>query len=235
VVLPLAGHHLLLGGEPGAGKSNALSLVVGAAALDPNVELWLFDGKLVELASWRRCARRFVGPNLEDATSVLRELQQEMEDRYAWMLDRGLRGIDRHSGPGLVLLVIDELALYLQGRSKAREELADVLRDIVARGRAAGIVVAAATQKPASDIVPTSIRDLLGCRLALRCSTKDASDTVLGVAGPPRAIRPPTSTPPREGWGTCWRRERFRGACAALCSPTRTWRPWCNGPSGCGG
>jgi len=50
----------------------------------------------------------------------------------------------------------------------------------VARGRAAGIVVVAATQKPASDIVPTSIRDLFGCRLAMRCSTRDASDTILG-------------------------------------------------------
>jgi len=56
-----------------------------------------------------------------------------------------------------------------------------VLRDVVARGRAAGIVVVAATQKPASDIVPTSIRDLFGCRLAMRCSTRDASDTVLGA------------------------------------------------------
>jgi len=42
-------------------------------------------------------------------------------------------------------------------------------------------VVVAATQKPAADIVPTSIRDLFGYRLALRCSTRDASDTVLGA------------------------------------------------------
>ena len=65
VILQLAGHHLLLGGEPGAGKSNALSLVVAAAALDPDTELWCFDGKLVELAAWsglgppvRRCRHR---------------------------------------------------------------------------------------------------------------------------------------------------------------------------------
>lgn len=181
VVLDLAGHHLLLGGEPGAGKSNALSLVVGAAALDPDAELWCFDGKLVELAAWRRCARRFVGPDLDEAVSVLRELRAEMEARYDWLLGRGLRQVDRDSGLGLVLVVIDELALYLQGKSKARDELAEVLRDVVARGRAAGVVVVAATQKPAADVIPTSIRDLFGCRLALRCATRDASDTVLGV------------------------------------------------------
>ena len=91
VVLELAGHHLLLGGEPGAGKSNALSLIVAAAALDPNAELWCFDGKLVELASWRRSCRRFVGPDLEEATKVLIELQGEMEARYVTLLERGLR------------------------------------------------------------------------------------------------------------------------------------------------
>ena len=146
-----------------------------------SVELWCFDGKLVELAAWRRCCRRFVGADLEKATAVLQELRGEMETRYAWMLERGLRKIERDSGPGLVLVVIDELALYLQGKSKARDELAEVLRDIVARGRAAGIVVVAATQKPGFDVVPTSIRDLFGCRLALRCATRDASDTVLGA------------------------------------------------------
>jgi hypothetical protein len=181
VVLELAGHHLLLGGEPGAGKSNALSLIVAASALDPDVELWCFDGKLVELAAWRECARRFVGADIEDATEALGELRTVMEDRYSVLLDRGLRKVDRETGLGLIVVVIDELALYTQGKGKVRDEFVEVLRDIVARGRAAGIVVVAATQKPASDIVPTSIRDLFGCRLAMRCSTRDASDTVLGA------------------------------------------------------
>jgi FtsK/SpoIIIE family len=181
VMLDLAGHHLLLGGEPGSGKSNALSLIVAAAALDPNTELWCFDGKLVELAAWKRSCRRFVGPDLEEATKVLIELRDEMEERYAWLLELGVRKMDRDLGAGLILVVIDELALYLQGKGKQRDQFAGVLRDIVARGRAAGIVVVAATQKPASDVVPTSIRDLFGYRLALRCATRDASDTVLGV------------------------------------------------------
>jgi S-DNA-T family DNA segregation ATPase FtsK/SpoIIIE len=41
-------------------------------------------------------------------------------------------------------------------------------------------VVIAATQKPGSDVVPTSLRDLFGYRLAMRCSTAAASDTILG-------------------------------------------------------
>jgi S-DNA-T family DNA segregation ATPase FtsK/SpoIIIE len=112
---------------------------------------------------------------------VLGELQAEMEERYTILLDHGLRKVDQTTGVGLIVVVIDELALYTQGKGKARDQFVDLLRDIVARGRAAGIVVVAATQKPASDVVPTSIRDLFGYRLALRCSTRDASDTVLGA------------------------------------------------------
>ncbi len=54
------------------------------------------------------------------------------------------------------------------------------MRDLVARGRAAGIIVVAATQRPSADIVPTSLRDLFGYRWAFRCSTDASSDTILG-------------------------------------------------------
>jgi S-DNA-T family DNA segregation ATPase FtsK/SpoIIIE len=40
--------------------------------------------------------------------------------------------------------------------------------------------VVAATQKPGADVVPTALRDLFGLRLALRCNTPQASDTILG-------------------------------------------------------
>jgi FtsK/SpoIIIE family len=180
VWLDLAEHHLLIGGEPGGGKSNALSLVVAATALDPSAQLWCFDAKLVELAPWRDVAKVFVGPDTEEANVALDSLRAEMDNRYKWLLDEGLRKVSPESGAGLVVVVVDELALYLQGRGKTRDAFALGLRDLVARGRAAGIIVVAATQKPAHDVIPTALRDLFGYRLALRCSTRDASDTVLG-------------------------------------------------------
>jgi S-DNA-T family DNA segregation ATPase FtsK/SpoIIIE len=63
---------------------------------------------------------------------------------------------------------------------KKQQEFAGLLRDLVARGRVAGVIVCAATQKPASDVVPSALRDLFGSRLALRCNTPQASDTILG-------------------------------------------------------
>jgi hypothetical protein len=174
-------HHVLIGGEPGAGKSNALSLIVAAAAADPSVELWLFDGKLVELARWKGVAQRFVGADVTKAVVSLEELRLEMTARYERLLGDGLNKVRPGLGLGLVLVVIDELFLYLGGPKAQREAFTEALRDVVARGRAAGIVVVAATQKPSVDLVPSTIRDLFGYRLALRCSTRDASDTVLGT------------------------------------------------------
>lgn len=181
VTIRLPERNVLLGGEPGAGKSAALSLLVAAAALDPSVKLWLLDGKRVELAAWASCAERLVGPDLAEAVDVLDSLRAEMDLRYAQLLAWGRRKVSPDDGLGLHVVVVDELALYLAtGERKARDRLAESLRDLIARGRAAGVIVLAATQKPSSDVVPTSVRDLFGFRWALRCATREASDTILG-------------------------------------------------------
>ena len=182
VTLSLPERNVLLGGEPGAGKSVALSLLVAAAALDPEVDLWLFDGKVVELSAWSACARVFVGHDVQLAITVLEELTVEMDHRYDELLRRGVRKVTRTEGLRLHIVVIDELALYVAGTDKkSAQRFAELLRDLVARGRAAGIIVLAATQKPSTDIVPSTLRDLFGFRWALRCATRDASDTVLGA------------------------------------------------------
>src|SRR5918994_2937256 len=81
----------------------------------------------------------------------------------------------------LYLVVIEELAYFTNGPDrKASAAFYVLLRDFVARGRAAGMVTVASTQKPPADVVPTYLRDLFGFRWALRCSTPEASDTILG-------------------------------------------------------
>jgi hypothetical protein len=67
VTVRLPERNLLLGGEPGSGKS-AAAMVVATAALDPAAKLTLFDGKRVELACWSGVAstplaRRWTTPS----------------------------------------------------------------------------------------------------------------------------------------------------------------------------
>lgn len=180
VTISLPGHNLLIGGEPGAGKSVALAQLVAAAALDPRAKLWLLDGKVVELAAWAPVATASAGVEISEAIDILATVQAEMEARYKELLHDRLRKV--LPGTGLHLVVVDELAHYSTwAERKARDRFCDLLRDLVSRGRAAGVVVIAATQKPGSEIVPTSLRDLFGYRWALRCTTPAASDTILGA------------------------------------------------------
>jgi FtsK/SpoIIIE family len=181
VTVCLPERNVLLGGEPGAGKSGAMALLLAAAALDSSVRLVLFDGKLVELACWAGVADQSVGPDLQEAVDVLAEVQRELDRRLLALLANRRRKITPTLGMPLLVVVVDELAFYVAGPDrKLSAEFAGRLRDLVARGRAAGVVVLAATQKPAAEVIPTSLRDLFGFRWALRCLTPQASDTVLG-------------------------------------------------------
>ena len=207
VLVGLPEHNLLLGGEPGGGKSAVLSLLVAAAALDPSVTLTLFDAKQVELAPWAGSADTFVGPDAKKAVETLKALRAEMDTRYERLLADGRRKIEANDGFGLHVVAIDELAYFLRGGAKAdRDGFAEGLRDLVSRGRAAGIVVLAATQKPSHDIVPTAVRDLFSFRMALRCTTPEPPTPSSARAGRPRATRPPPSTRPPAASGSSWPR-----------------------------
>jgi S-DNA-T family DNA segregation ATPase FtsK/SpoIIIE len=183
VAVTLIYRNLLIGGEPGAGKSSLLNTVIAHAALATDCQLWLFDGKRVELGLWRRVAQVFVGNDITDALDRLRALQAEMDARYA-QLDAALRRkIDRIDGLPVILCAIDELAYFSVtiGCKDQQDEFKTLVRDLVARGRAAGIIIVAATQRPSADIIPTSLRDLFGYRVAFRCTTDSSSDIILSV------------------------------------------------------
>jgi DNA segregation ATPase FtsK/SpoIIIE, S-DNA-T family len=185
VSISLIERNLLIGGEPGAGKSNALNLIVAHAALSIDCRLVLVDGKQVELGPWRESADLFVGPDPDEAITVLRDLRTgELNARYDRLVSaRPIQRKIRRDGPDrVIVIVVDELAYFsaTAGTKKQQEEFTTLLRDLVARGRAAGFIMIVATQRPSADVVPTSFRDLFGYRWAFRCSTGASSDTILG-------------------------------------------------------
>jgi DNA segregation ATPase FtsK/SpoIIIE-like protein len=181
VTVGLVERNVLIGGEPGGGKSVGQSMLTATAALDPACELTLLDGKYVELAPWVGCATRTVGPSQDECIDVLRQLVQEMDARYLTLVANRQRKIHRQDNWTLHVVVCDELAFYLNTSDRnGNREAGNLFRDLVSRGRAAGFVVLAATQKPSGDVVPTSLRDLFAFRWAFRCTTPPMSDTILG-------------------------------------------------------
>jgi S-DNA-T family DNA segregation ATPase FtsK/SpoIIIE len=182
VYLDVVFHNLLTAGEPGGGKSGLLNNVAAYAALCDNTRLVLFDGKLVELGPWMDIADEFVGLDIEHGLSVLRRLLTVATNRYAWLLANRRRKVARHDNLSVIVTIIDELALFttVLGAKQQQEEFASLLRGFVSLGRACGMPVIAATQRPSFDIIPTSLRDLFGYRAAFRCTTVGSSNIILG-------------------------------------------------------
>jgi S-DNA-T family DNA segregation ATPase FtsK/SpoIIIE len=195
--------NILIGGEPGAGKSSLLNNLVAHAALSLDCKLIFLDGKRVELGLWKRVADVFVGPDFDLAMRVLRAVQAMMDRRYEyldWCERRKMVANDRFAA---YLLAVDEIAYFSATVADKvnSEKFSALLRDIVARGRAVGIMVAAATQRPSSDIIPPSLRDLFAWRFAGRTTNDVSSDIILGHGWAARGFSANTIAPGNQGAG----------------------------------
>lgn len=201
VSVSLVYRSLLLGGDPGAGKSNMLSLPLAVAANDPKTELWLFDYKRVELGLWKACATEFVGPNMEEAVDALGRLYERIDERHIAMEERGQRKVARGDYP-LIFLVVDELMLFTTNPdAKAAKQFSEHLRNIVALSRATGVIPCVCTQKPEGRVVDTNLRDLFAFRWSGRCGSPEASNTILGAGMAARGFNAAKITPAEEGVG----------------------------------
>jgi len=218
VYVELTYRNLLVGGEPGGGKSVLLNNIVGHAALCPDVRLVLIDGKRVELGMWREIADLFVGNAVEQGLAVLGDLQGEMDRRYDWLDSVGRRKVVQADRMPFILCVVDELAYFTAtvGTKKSQEEFINLTRDLVARGRAAGVIMVLATQRPSADIVPTSLRDICAYRCAFRCTTDASSDIILGTGWAKQGYNATDITPEARGVGWLLAEggtpRRFKGA-----------------------
>lgn len=201
VYLDLMYRNLLAAGEPGGGKSGFLNIICAHGALSTNTRLVLFDGKRVELGLYRDVADAFVGPDITHAIATMKRLQVVMDNRYQWLEAQNRRKIGPADDLEVILAIFDEIAYFSAtvGEKREQEEFTTLLRDLVARGRAAGVIVVAATQRPSFDIIPTSLRDLFAYRCAFRCTTSNSSNIILGQGWAEAGFSAHTISPTNQG------------------------------------
>lgn len=103
-------------------------------------------------------------------------------NRYAWLKAHRRRKVAPDDLMTVIVTIIDELAMYstVLGTKAQQERFAELLRGLVSLGRACGMPVVAATQRPSWDIIPASLRDVFGFRAAFRCTTLNSSNIILG-------------------------------------------------------
>ncbi len=177
------GHHILIGGSPGAGKSNALRVFLAHLAASRNVSLYGIDPKHVELALWkRRFTKLILGNEIQPSTDLLTDLLFEIQIRAAHLANTGTATLAPSPDFPWIILVVEEWGeLAASGESKERNAVFSLLRRYVSLGRAVGCTAILCTQRPTSDVIDTGTRSLLNDRFALRCGDKFQSDAILGT------------------------------------------------------
>lgn len=185
--LPLVYRGVLAGGLMDSGKSSLLNLIVSTAAKSP-AALYLIDPQGVQFGPWRDRATRYAQQDPAEALDVLEAVQAEIDRRLALL--EGLPGVVRRVTADIAaehelhpfVLAIDELAYHTAtvGSGAQRDRFAGVARDVVSRGRAAGLIPVMATQRPTQDVVPRALSDLFGIRAAFKTANASNSDVILG-------------------------------------------------------
>jgi S-DNA-T family DNA segregation ATPase FtsK/SpoIIIE len=207
--------NVLIGAMPGAGKTFALRGPLLAAALDPLVRLWLYElkgtGDLGPLEPV--CERYSSGADDESAEAALlglRALRDEVRKR-ADIIKRLPRDVcpenkvtaelcSRNKGLRPIVMAIDECQnLFTHPDHGA--EAADLATAIIKLGRALGVILLLATQRPDAKSLPTGVSANVGIRFCLRVTGQLENDMVLGTSAYRNGVRATTLTPKDKGIG----------------------------------
>ena len=191
--------HMLIAGTTGSGKSvcmNSLILSLLYKARPDEVRLIMIDPKMVELGIYNGIPHLFV-PVVTDPKKAAGALQWsvvEMLKRYRLFSEAGVRDLESYnklcekSGDQRlpqVVIVIDELADLMMVASKEVEE--SICR-VAQMGRAAGMHLIIATQRPSADVITGLMKANIPSRIAFAVSSAMESRIILDQSGAEKLI-----------------------------------------------
>lgn len=166
--------HLLVAGQTGMGKSNFLHVLANSLLLARDIELYIVDLKVLEFSYLKDYATLATDP--EQTTKLLKRISRLMTRRLRILDRQNAVKIQDVEGMKHIVLIIDELA-ELSIVKEATDELNRILR----LGRAPGISVVCATQRPSSTLYRnfTDSRALFGANLCFWVRDRVNSEIVL--------------------------------------------------------
>ena len=191
--------HMLIAGTTGSGKSvcmNSLILSLLYKARPDEVRLIMIDPKMVELGVYNGIPHLYV-PVVTDPKKAAGALQWsvvEMLKRYRLFSEIGVRDLASYNKHCLetgeqtmpqVVIVIDELADLMLVASKEVEE--SICR-VAQMGRAAGMHLIIATQRPSADVITGLMKANIPSRIAFAVSSAMESRIILDQAGAEKLV-----------------------------------------------
>jgi S-DNA-T family DNA segregation ATPase FtsK/SpoIIIE len=216
VAMELAYSNLLIGSIPGAGKTFSLRLPLLAAALDPRAELWTFELKGTgDLDAVGQVSARYASGGdddvIEHALLGLRDLREHCATRAATIkqLPKHLcpenkitpqLASNQHLGLHPLVVAIDECQELFTHPEFGREA-GELAERVIKLGRALGIVLLLATQRPDARSLPTGVSANVGTRFCLRVMGQLENDMILGTSAYKNGIRATMFTARDKGVG----------------------------------
>ena len=191
--------HMLIAGTTGSGKSvcmNSIIISLLYKAGPEDVKLIMIDPKMVELANYNGIPHLMI-PVVTDPKKAAGSLQwavTEMMRRYKTMSDAGVRDLESFNSiivaeggvkiPQLIV-IIDELADLMLVAAK---EVEDSICRIAQMGRAAGIHLVIATQRPSADVITGLMKANIPSRIAFSVASSLESRIILDTQGAEKLV-----------------------------------------------
>ena len=192
--------HLLIAGTTGSGKSvcmNSIIISLLYKAGPEDVKLIMVDPKMVELGIYNGIPQLLI-PVVTDPKKAAGSLQwavTEMLRRYKMMSDMGVRDLESYnsivmSEEGgqklpLVVIIIDELADLMMVAAK---EVEDSICRIAQMGRAAGMHLIIATQRPSANVITGLMKANIPSRIAFSVASAMESRIILDTMGAEKLV-----------------------------------------------
>ncbi len=178
--------NLLVGGTTGSGKSVLLHSFV-LSLIGSDALLYLIDPKMVEFGVYSDFSSvKSIVNSAEDAGLLIEEVRLIMESRFSILHKAGCRSvieynkrISSRSRMQPIVIIVDEWAdIVLQDK-----EIQKTLCLVAQKGRAAGVSIILATQRPSCRVISGLIKSNFSGRIALKVASAVDSRVILDRGG----------------------------------------------------
>ena len=182
--------HLLIAGATGSGKSVCINTIVASLLMTctpDRLRMLMVDPKRVELTPFNGIPH-LVTPVIVDADDVLvvlKAAQNEMLRRYKKLEEIGARNLEAYNRKAsehmpFFVIIIDELADLMMA---AAYEVEQALVRLAQLGRATGIHLILATQRPSVNVVTGLLKANIPARVAFAVASQVDSRVILDAVG----------------------------------------------------
>jgi len=184
--------HLLIAGATGSGKTVCLDCTI-ASLLTTNtpddLRFIMIDPKRVELIAFNGVPHLLTPVVTENdkAADMLEWVNQEMDNRYRQLALAGAHNVERYNTTGkaskkmpYLVVIVDELADLMMAKA---DEVEPRLCRLAQMGRAVGIHLVVATQRPSVDVITGLIKANFPTRISFAVVSQVDSRTILDMTG----------------------------------------------------